>query len=84
MVFLKNFNAENQMVSSSGLSSGGSHAEDALAAGGKALEKAVPGSLLGLYFAYVGARNYLAFAQKRMRCSWYTLPTAAMPTTCCT
>lgn len=40
-------------------------AEDALAAGGKALEKAVPGDLLGLYFAYAGARNYLAFAQKR-------------------
>ena len=40
-------------------------AEDALAAGGKALEKAVPGNLLGLYFAYVGSRNYLAFAQKR-------------------
>ena len=40
-------------------------AEDALTAGGKTLEKAVPGSLLGLYFAYVGARNYLAFAQKR-------------------
>ena len=36
-----------------------------LTAGGKTLEKAVPGSLLGLYFAYVGARNYLAFAQKR-------------------
>ena len=25
----------------------------------------MPGNLLGLYFAYVGARNYLAFAQKR-------------------
>ncbi len=39
--------------------------EAVIGAGGKALEKAVPDNLMGLYFAYVGAKNYLAFAQKR-------------------
>lgn len=39
--------------------------KEIVAAGGKALEKAMDSSLMGLYYVLVGSMTYLAFAQKR-------------------
>ena len=39
--------------------------EKDISAGGRQLEKAIPSSALGAYFAYIGAVSYLAFVKKR-------------------
>jgi len=46
--------------------------EDLIAAGGKTLQKEVPGSALGAYYAYTGALAYKAFAMKRRDMKYIT------------